>query len=132
MSLDLSAALRDAAEHAPVGTLEATTLGRRIRRRRASRTATRTVGGVGLAGVIALTASQTPDWWAGPRGAPPAGAVTVLPADEVAHSLPAADRDAVAGQCGWVVEPPPGPSEVDLAVALDSTSSGPTWRCPCH
>jgi len=81
MSLDLSAALRDAAEHAPVGTLEPTTLGRRIRRRRATRTAVRSAGGVGLAGVIALTATQTPGLLGRfPRSAA-GGAVTGLPAD---------------------------------------------------
>ncbi|WP_421743418.1 sigma-70 family RNA polymerase sigma factor [Cellulomonas sp.] len=86
MSLDLSAALREAADHAPLGTLEPSVLGRRIRRRRATRTAARTAGGVGLAGVLAVTATQTPgllDRYS--RSAPGTSAVTRLPADQVAH-----------------------------------------------
>ncbi|WP_456788878.1 hypothetical protein [Cellulomonas sp. P5_C5] len=115
MSLDLSAALRDAAERAPVGTLEPTTLGRRIRRRRAAQTAARSAGGVGLAGVLAVAATQTP----GLLGRSPGGSVPGLPADEVAHELPRADPDAAPGECGWVVEPAAEP-EVDLGVALDT------------
>jgi len=120
MSLDLSAALRDAAEHAPVGTLEPTTLGRRIRRRRATQTAVRSAGGVGLAGVIALTATQTPGLLGRFPWSAAGGAVTGLPADEVARELPTADPAAAAGACGWIVEPPTAAPEIELGVSLDT------------
>lgn len=118
MSLDLSSALRDVAEHAPVGTLEPAGLGRRIRRRRAGRAATRSVIGVGLAGAIAVVATQVPGGL--DRGGPatPAG----LPADQVATVLPAADPAAAPGECGWTVQRPSAPFGWELGVAFEQYS----------
>ncbi|KRD44250.1 hypothetical protein ASE38_08850 [Cellulomonas sp. Root930] len=119
MSLDLSSALREAADHAPLGTLEPSVLGRRVRHRRAARTAARTAGGVGLAGVLAVTATQTPgllDRYS--RSVPGTSAVTGLPADQVATTLPTADPGAAPGTCGWAVDRPAAASPLELAVAL--------------
>lgn len=121
MSLDLSSALREAADHAPLGTLEPSVLGRRIRRRRVTRTAARTAGGVGLAGVLAVTATQAPgllDRYS--RAVPGHAEATGLPADQVAVSLPGADPDAAPGTCGWTVHAPITASPYELGVALGS------------
>ncbi|WP_421734850.1 hypothetical protein [Cellulomonas sp.] len=119
MSLDLSSALREAADHAPLGTLEPSVLGRRIRRRRATRTVARTAGGVGLAGALAVTATQTPGLLdSASRTAPGDTRLSRLPPDQVATTLPAADPDAPPGTCGWTVRAPAAASPYELGVAL--------------
>lgn len=115
MTLDLSSALRDAAEHAPLGAIEPLALSRRVRRRRAVRTAAHTTAGLGLAGAIAVTATQTPGFL-DRHDRTPAG--PALPPDQVASALPAADPEADPGECGWTVQHPPATSPYDLAVAL--------------
>ena len=119
MSLDLSAALRDAADHAPLGTLDETALRRRVGRRRAARAAGHATAGLGLAGAIAVTATHTPGVLDGHARAPVGpGAANALPADQVARSLPPADPAAAPGECGWRVEQPTASSPYDLAIGL--------------
>ncbi|KQR17110.1 hypothetical protein [Cellulomonas sp. Leaf334] len=122
MSLDLSSALRDVAEHAPLGTLEPTGLGRRIRRRRAGRTAARSAVGLGLAGAIAVVATQAPGVLRreGPAAPPPP---VGLPADQVATVLPTADAAAAPGECGWTVRRPSTPFGSELGVAFEQYSA---------
>ena len=131
MSLDLSSALRDVAEHAPVGTLElpGSAVGsggvapdrrrhaprsgwgwlRRSPSSRRRRQAPWTASVLPSARTDAVRRRES-----GPHAA--AG----LPADQVATVLPAADPAAGPGECGWTVQRPSVESGPDIGVSFGS------------
>lgn len=127
MSTDLRTALHDVAARAPLGTLEAAALHRRVRRRRAARAAAQGTAGLGLAGAIAVTASHGVELLGGPTypAAPPP-----LPADQVASTLPAADDAAAPGTCGWQVRAPEHTSPWRLGVNLGLYPQHPRSSLP--
>ena len=122
MSLDLSSALREAADHAPLGTLEPSVLGRRIRHRRAARAAAGPPAASDWRGVLAVTATQTPgllDRVLAKR-ARHIRAVTGLPADQVATTLPTAEtgRGTRHVRLGRSIRPAAASPLEEAAVAL--------------
>ena len=132
MSLDLSSALRDAAEHAPLGTLEPVALRRRIRRRRAARTGRTDHGRPGARRRDRRRRRRRPQgsWTVVTRTG--RADDDALPPDQVAQSCPRPTRRPPRASAAGPCSTRPRRRRTTSGSRSGSTRSRRTWSMPVN